>query len=173
MKSHCFNHILYCDFALSILFYLEPRDALILSLVNKRLNELGNNNLLWGYHLAAITRNKIYICDEVASLKAHNCCKKAYYYYKNLELSRTFIFRDELINIFITWSFRFKESAGVEWIRSCPWRQGKSASTCHFDDDQTLLLNKTKGICILTTYLYVLICLFSSITMNMLTNFFN
>ncbi len=155
MKSLCLHQILYFDFALNVLFYLEPSDALLVALVSKRFNELSNNNILWDHHLTAITRNKIYICDEVISLKAHNCCKKAYYFYKNLELSRTFIFRDELINIFTTWSFRFKESAGVEWIQSCPWRQGKNASTCHFNDDQTLLLNKTKGIKILVTYLLI------------------
>jgi len=146
MKSLCLNQLFYYDFALNFLLYLEPSDALLLSLVNKRFNELCNSNILWDHHLSHVTRNKVYICDEVTSLKAHNCCKKAYYYYKNLELTRNFLFRDELINTFVTWSFRFKESAGIEWIQSCPWRHGKNASTCHFNEDQTLLLNRNNGI---------------------------
>ncbi len=146
MQSLCLNQLLHYDFILSILFYLEPSDILLASVVSKRFNELCNNNVLWDNYLALITRNKLYVCDEVTSLKAHNCYKKAFYYYKNLELTRSFIFRDELVNSFVTWSFRFKESAGVDWIQSCPWRHGKNASTCHFNDDQTLLLNRHGNI---------------------------
>lgn len=146
MRLLCLNELLYYDFALSILFYLEPSDVILISSVSKLFNKLSNNNILWDRHLALITCNKVYICYEVTSLKAHNCHKKAYYYYKNLELSRSFIFRDELVNTFVTWSFRFKESAGVDWIQSCPWRHGKNASTCHFNDDQILLLHKTGTI---------------------------
>lgn len=49
---------------------------------------------------------------------------------------RTYLTDDELCEF--TWSFRFKETAGDDWMQICPWQRGDEASQVKFHGDRTV-----------------------------------
>jgi hypothetical protein len=105
-----------------IFSFLNANDLLNQYSVNKVWYDWSRDNYLWQNLLFQLWADKVYIpkfCKFLAS--SH---PRIAYYLSILDSKRTFLTLDDLTSD--EWSFRFKESAGEEWLQFCPWHQGNS-----------------------------------------------
>ncbi|KAL3800673.1 hypothetical protein HJC23_006135 [Cyclotella cryptica] len=148
----------------SILTFLDVRSLTTLRLVNTKLRSMASdNNAGWKHHCAALWSRKVRVCDDARRLfdqanaaeddaagrRASNGWRSS-----AMEAYKTSILEAESVNEIteddlcfdlatdrsgVKWSFRFKESAGLDWTSWDPWWKNGPARKLVFLRDGSIL----------------------------------
>ena len=119
------NHDLLCEF----FYYLSAEDLISSSEVCRVFYLPAVFDYVWAPLCQRLWQDKVCISARAQSLKMLKNCKRAFYC-SIRDSKREYITVEELSDA--SWSFRFKESAGEEWVGNCPWQKGNAASLVLF-----------------------------------------
>lgn len=122
-ESITLQHILIC---------LDIKDISSLILCNRTCHRAYDDEYIWK-HLCnhQLWVGKCYIPDFIR-VKIASSSWKHLAYLSVKDMNRSFIVINELVG---TWSFRFKEEAGEEWMSGCPWWSYKKANQVIFQSN--------------------------------------
>lgn len=153
-KQDRFTNIPADDIHFHILSYLDTPSLLALNECSIFFNKISSNCSVWSVQCKDLWKDKVHMSEKavdkfkcsralknfcnkkmsipqkVESWGSCQCSKNAY---RNSLLDFKFhqtVTAKELCNF--TWSFRFKESAGIEWMQTDPWWSGKKARKFSF-----------------------------------------
>mmetsp|Transcript_8083 Transcript_8083/g.17089 ORF Transcript_8083/g.17089 Transcript_8083/m.17089 type:complete len:563 (+) Transcript_8083:156-1844(+) len=147
-----------------ILTFLDVKSLVDLRECNKKLLLAASNNSAgWAHHCKLIWSSKVIICSGARALldtsnsndsrmmKTQTNAMEAYKSSLVDAKARNEIKVDELCfdnssdESGLVWSFRFKESAGLDWTSWDPWWNGKAARKVVFLRDGTMLQSHPEG----------------------------
>lgn len=162
-KEYNFYDLLPYDVHTYILSYLDVFSLISLSECSLFMHAISSDCNTWSHNCELLWRDKTFISkDARESLKCRSfierdyckkaklsldidcnhdktfcqCCKQAYKY-SFIDSFRHEIKKEELCNF--AWSFRFKESAGSEWMQRDPWWNFEKARKVVFLPDGRVL----------------------------------
>ena len=119
------------ELSIHIFTYLDASELLNISIISKSWYEQSSSNTCWKSLILKLWRDKVYIASRIRQLA--DIATKLAFYISIADSKRNFMTQEEMS--YFTFSFRFKEAAGVEWTDICPWNNGEVASKVLFHSD--------------------------------------
>ena len=126
------------DIVRHALGWLRPAELLSVCLVCRRYRELAENDVLWAEHCKELWRGKVHVNTRP------ELSRKLAYYASAAEGGRLYLTRQELLSH--TFSFRFREAAGEDWVERDSWWQGGDARRVKFAPNGVLqIVRRSEG----------------------------
>jgi hypothetical protein len=123
------------EIALGLSFgFLFAPDLIQLCYVNKLWRRIAEDPQIWRDLIDVMWYGKVYIPRFAMMVKDDS--PKAAFYLSVIDSQRNFMTKEEM-SLFL-WNFRFKSTAGEEWVNACQWNRGDKASNVRFQPNGVL-----------------------------------
>jgi hypothetical protein len=123
------------EIALGLSFgYLWAPDLIQMCYVNKQWQRIAEDPQIWRDLIDKVWAGKVYIPRFALMVKDES--PKAAFYLSVIDSQRNFMTKEEM-SLFL-WNFRFKSTAGEEWVNACQWNRGDKASNVRFQPNGVL-----------------------------------
>lgn len=108
--------------------WLEPQTLLTTALVSSNWALAANDNLVWNRLCERMWHDKVYVPKKLVEMRINNA--KSAYFEAIADAKRQHITDEELFSF--DWEFRFKASAGEDWIQDDAWWNGKQPTKMRY-----------------------------------------